>query len=99
MPITRAILPRATMFRRTPTKEVNGNLVFGLMQPVVQPQDGDKLITVNQSMENRLDLIASRFIGDPNYWWTIAQVNGMIDPLTECYTSALLRVPDRSTLS
>jgi hypothetical protein len=53
---------------------------------------------VTQADENRLDRISTKTLQDPRYWWAIATISDIIDPLTEITTGKLLRVPAAAAL-
>ena len=86
------------MFVKTPVYEVNGDIVFGLLRPAIQPAGTDRIVTVTQADENRLDRISTKTLQDPRYWWAIATISDIIDPLTEITTGKLLRVPAAAAL-
>ena len=96
--VTNIILPPASAFSATPVVSVGENVVFGLMEPTVLPSNTDWRATVGQADENRIDRIAARHLGDSRYWWAIAQLNNMIDPLTEVVAGTVIKVPDRQSL-
>lgn len=91
--VTKVKLPPASLYQKTPVYDVDSTIVFGLMRPPVLPAASDRLMTVTQGDEHRLDRLAVRAVGDARYWWMIALVNGMVDPLTEAVTGRVLRVP------
>lgn len=86
------------MFVKTPVYEVDGEIVFGLLRPALQPSSSDHVITVSQADENRLDRISSKVLQDPRYWWAIATISDVVDPLTEIVAGTILRVPSVSSL-
>lgn len=98
-PATKKVqLPSLSMFSKTPVYEVNGNVVFGLQQPVVLPAIGDEIFTVPLAIENRLDRISYKFYGTPNLWWAIAQVNNLVDVFLDVPVGTHLRIPKRARL-
>ena len=54
-------LPQYSMFAQTPVYSVEGEIVFGLMQPAVVPHDSDGWWQVTSVNANRLDIIANMF--------------------------------------
>lgn len=86
------------MFRSTPVYDVDGTVVFGLMRPVIAPGPGDTIFTVTQPWENRLDKISAQFYSTTRFWWAIAQINNLVDPLTEIPVGTQLRIPNRARL-
>lgn len=55
--------------------------------------DADVIYTVTNKTKNRLDIIASMYYRNPQYWWIIAIANDIIDPLTELEIGTTLRIP------
>jgi hypothetical protein len=96
--VTKVTLPAASMFVTTPVYEADGDVIFGLMRPAIQQSSSDRVITVTQADENRLDRIAFKALQDSRYWWAIALLSDVVDPLTEITTGKLLRVPPVSAL-
>ena len=47
-----------------------------------------------------LDLIAARYYGPGNeiLWWSLAQVNNIIDPAQDMFPGMALRIPQRSRI-
>jgi hypothetical protein len=87
------------MYAATPIYPLpDQTLVFGLRQPVIQPANGDQSVTVDASNENRLDLISSQLYQQPNAWWAIADVSGIIYPLAGVLDGTVLRAPAASRL-
>lgn len=87
------------MFAKTPVKEIDGNLVFGLMRDVVVPDATDDLYTVGAGEHDRLDLISARFYGTSHLWWVIARVNNLLDPEKGFEIKAQIRVPTKTRLA
>ena len=55
--------------------------------------DGDIIYTITDKTKNRLDVIASMYYRNPQYWWIIAIANDIIDPLTELKIGTTIRIP------
>lgn len=54
-------------------------------------------IIVDKSMENRIDFIAEKYLGDGRLWWIIAEFNSIINPsILKIGTS--LKIPDVSEI-
>lgn len=51
---------------------------------------------VTNAEQNRLDLIANRYLGSPQYGWVIAYFNSIEDGFT-CYTGQKLMIPTSIT--
>lgn len=57
--------------------------IFGTwISPEFPESDDDIYHTVEDTDVGRLDLISDRYYGTPSYWWVIAHVNEIEDPLT-----------------
>ena len=65
---------------------------------VIPTNSTDILFTVDKFHENRLDLIANVFYGQPKYWWIIAQVNNILDPNVEVIEGRQLAIPSKDRL-
>lgn len=59
----------------------------------IPESDSDQYITVNTSVENRLDIISCRYYKSPIMWWVIAVANNIIDPFSEVPIGTVLRIP------
>lgn len=55
-------------------------------------------IVVDSSTEANLPYLAHTHLGDQNLWWVLLYYNGLTDPIGDVYASAVLRIPDRSSL-
>ncbi len=55
-------------------------------------------IVVDSSLEANLPHIAYEYLGDTSLWWTLLYYNGITDPISDIYSLALLRIPDRQAL-
>lgn len=66
-------------------------------QTPIDITDKDKYHQVQPEEENRLDIIANNYYGQPQYAWIIAMGNGIIDPLV-IKPGTILRIPDLYTL-
>lgn len=55
--------------------------------------DDEKVYTVTNKTENRLDIISLMYYKTPQYWWIIAIANNIIDPLAEIKEGTRLRIP------
>lgn len=97
--VTRVRLPPPSLYVKTPVHDVDGTVFFGLMVPPVMPAATDRIVTVTQGDEQRLDRLAAQYLGDARYWWAIAVLNNLTDPLTQVTTGTLLRIPDRASLN
>lgn len=87
-----------SMFIRTPVYNVNNTIVFGLRREVVAPDPTDSIVTVTQPMVGDLSILAYELYGTPELWWVIAEMNQILDPMTEVVEGLQLRVPTRDRL-
>lgn len=55
----------------------------------------DVVYVVENAYENRLDMIASIFYGEPRFAWLLAQYNNIIDPMTEVTAGRMLLIPSK----
>lgn len=58
----------------------------------VQPDE----IQYTPQVDDRIDLLAYRFYGDPVLWWVLAVANGMEDLPTDLKYGVAIRVPSKS---
>jgi len=91
-------LDKNSMFIRTPAYSVGGDTVFGLRREVVWPDPTDTIMGVTQATAGKLDLIAYQLYGTADLWWVIAEMNHIIDPMTEVVIGTQLRVPRQDRL-
>jgi hypothetical protein len=64
--------------------------------PYISPSDSDIVIITEE--EDRLDLLANQFYGDPNLWWVIAVYNNLTDIDLKLEAGLQLRMPNRSSV-
>lgn len=95
----RVTLTAYSMFADTPVYEIDQNLVFGLLQDPVIPDQSDQLYVVTQPGVRRLDAISSLFYSTPHLWWVVALVNRINDPLLGVPFGTKLRIPTKQRLS
>lgn len=87
------------MFLRTPVHRLSsGDIIFALRREVVGPDPSDSVVEVTQTMENRLDNLAYELYGSAELWWVIAELNHIVDPMTEVVMGTQLRVPSKERL-
>jgi hypothetical protein len=53
----------------------------------------EKLYIVTQEDLMRIDLISHKVYGTPNFWWVVAQRNGIIDTTNDMYIGMNLYIP------
>jgi hypothetical protein len=64
----------------------------------LEPGDDDILISVDQNILLRPDLISSKAYDSPELWWAIYEFNGIKDPLFELRIGQILRIPNKDRL-
>lgn len=62
--------------------------------PVINEGQDDVIYQVQQ--EDRIDLLAERFYGNPELWWVIAIVNGMALLPNDLRPSSTIRIPSNN---
>jgi hypothetical protein len=87
------------MFRNTPAYNNGTEVIFGLRQEVIVPDPTDKIVAVTQPFEGKLDVLAYELYGNTELWWVIAELNQIVDPLTEIKLGLQLRVPTKERLN
>lgn len=81
------------------TTEVNSRALEWWERLVIRTADDDTFYVVERTTEGRLDLVAAALLGEPRYWWIIAQLNNIIDPTTEVARGTVLRIPSKNRVS
>lgn len=89
---------RYSKIRRIQNKKENEiyHETFNNYKIPVRPSD--RYITVNNSTENRLDIISVRYYKSPIMWWVIALANDIIDPFAEVKLGTVLRIPELTSI-
>ena len=84
-------------YRFTPLLRYSGRVIAGLPEiPAIDVSTAAE-IEVYSVEENRLDRVSYRVYGDEQYWWVLAQANGISDPL-ELAVGTVLKVPSLYSL-
>mgnify|MGYP003352482955 CR=1 FL=1 len=73
------------------TKETKRKYLESTIYPKIKPTNDDIYIISTQS--DRLDLLASKYYGDPNYWWIISVANNLNDASLSVEAGKQLRIP------
>jgi hypothetical protein len=73
-----------------------GLVYYSQLLPYIEPSDSDILIITEE--EDRLDILANQFYGDPNLWWVIALYNNLTDIDLKLEAGLQLRMPNRSSV-
>lgn len=72
-------------------KPLKGNVYTSNVLPHITANDNDILIVTEA--EDRLDLLANHYYGDPSKWWIIAVTNNMLDIDFKLEPGTQLRIP------
>jgi hypothetical protein len=75
------------------TTEVNSSALEWWERSVFLSNPDDSSYVVEKKFVGRLDLIAATFLGEPRYWWVIAMLNNILDPVNEVTEGVLLYIP------
>lgn len=80
--------------------EVNttGNIEWWERTPLT-PTPNEQIYVVERKFVGRIDLIAALFLGEPRYWWVIAQYNAILDPHAEVVEGAVLYIPSLESVN
>ena len=76
-------------------KQGKGKVYVSNVLPYITPIDNDILIITEA--EDRLDLLANHYYGDPSKWWIIAVTNNMLDIDFKLEPGTQLRIPTNTT--
>ena len=86
-------LSRYKDLRTIKNKDDNRLIHETMFKYKIVESDGDIIYTITDKTKNRLDVIASMYYRNPQYWWIIAIANDIIDPLTELKIGTTIRIP------
>ena len=72
---------------------VSKNHYVNMVYPEIPPTSRDEYIIT--SWEDRLDLLASDYYGDPSYWWVISRANSDVTKRDSFFikTGVQIRIP------
>ena len=73
------------------TKDTKKQYLESTIYPKIKPSNDDVYIISSQS--DRLDLLATKYYGDPTYWWVIAVANNLNDASLFIQSGKQLRIP------
>ena len=77
----------------------NGRFLGFYERQVINPASDDILWVVTGPFENRPDLIANKYYGNPRLMWVILLRNSDIEnPLTDLYTGRTIFIPSKTRL-
>lgn len=82
-----------SMWARTPVYEVDGEAVFGVRKPVVRPDSTDRTLKCDGAHAHRWDLIASEYLGNPELWWVLCELNKVTDPCSGPQIGDVILIP------
>ena len=86
-------LSRYKDLRTIKNKDDNRLIHETMFKYKIVESDEDIIYTITDKTKNRLDVIASMYYRNPQYWWIIAIANDIIDPLTELKIGTTIRIP------
>ena len=81
------------------TSEVANNKIEWWEKKSIRADSTDIIYTVENFYQGRLDLIANTFYSEPRYWWIIAQINNILDPVNEITPGRVLRIPTKERIN
>lgn len=77
------------------TKDTKKKYLESTIYPTIKSTNDDIYIISTQS--DRLDLLASKYYGNPTYWWIIAVANNLNDASLSIPVGKQLRIPGNLT--
>jgi len=93
-----SVLNSKTRYVSGGTSEMGQNSIEWWERNNFSAAPDDIVYMVEQKFSGRLDLIAALFLGDPHYWWVLAQYNNILDPFSEIVAGARIAIPSSSRL-
>lgn len=90
---TNSTLVQASRYVAGGTTEVNSRAIEWWERTILDDNNDDREYVVEVSNVGRLDLIAASFLGEPRWWWVIAQYNNILDPYDEVKEGTILYIP------
>lgn len=88
-----SVLVESSRYVSGGTTEVNGKALEWWDRTVFEQFDDDNIYVVEAKFAGRLDQITALYLGDPRYWWVIAQYNNILDPWSEITEGTILYIP------
>lgn len=85
---------RATSLYQLP----DGDVVPGLRRTVLTADATDDIFLVTAQFAHNWQGLATQFYGDPELWWVLTDVNGVLDPLYGLFTGVQIRIPTKARL-
>lgn len=68
------------------------------MKSTLKPDSSDQFYLVEPGEEYRIDAIAYKLYGSTFFWWILALINDIRNPLTEPETGRVLRIPSQNRI-
>ena len=88
-----SVLRRRTRYSVGGATEVNQRALEWWERVTFTAATDDTPYKIEKKFENRLDLIAALFLGEPRLWWVIAQYNNVLDASGEIKEGATIYIP------
>ena len=90
---TNSVDKNKTRYTSGGTTEIGENTLGWWERSILTSASDDRKYVIERKFEGRLDLIAALFLGEPRYWWIIAQYNSVLDPFDEIREGAIIYIP------
>ena len=90
---TNSVMVRNSRYVSGGTTEVNTNALEWWERVVIPVNTDDIVYVVEQKFVGRLDWITATFLGEPRYWWVVAQYNNILDAHAEITEGMILYIP------
>jgi hypothetical protein len=90
---TNSTLVRTSRYVAGGTTEVGDNTIEWWDRAILTRSDTDIRYVVDKKFAGRLEMISDLFLGEPRWWWIIAQMNNILDPHNEVREGTLLFIP------
>lgn len=97
MPQKNSVLIKNSRYVSGGVTEVNQTALEWWERDIIQLNEDDRTYVVERRFEGRLDLIAALYLGEPRWWWIIAQMNNILDPYSEVKEGIVLYIPTIET--
>lgn len=88
-----SVLNRNSRYVSGGQTEVNSTALEWWERISIPVNKDDTVYIVEKRYEGRLDQIAAVYLGEPRYWWVIAQFNNILDPYSEIFEGSVLYIP------
>lgn len=90
---TNSTLVRNSRYVSGGVSEVGVNTIEWWERTAFTTSPDDTAYVVEKRFVGRLDLITTMFLGEPRYWWLVAQYNAILDPYDEITEGRVLYIP------